>query len=127
MKYLGLDYGDKRIGVAISDEEGKIAFPRTTLENSPSVYSEIKRMCDEEKVEKIILGLPVSFSGGFSAQAKAVQRFGDALRAAVQVPIAYENEIFSTKIAKDSGVAREKTDQSAAAVILQGWLDKMNK
>ena len=82
MKYLGLDYGDKRIGVAISEEEGKIAFPRTTLENSPSVFSEIKKMCEEEKVGKIILGLPVSFSGELSAQAKAVQRFGDALRAA---------------------------------------------
>ncbi len=127
MKYLGLDYGEKRIGVAISDQEEKIAFPRATLANTPLVYSEIRRMCVEEKIGKIILGLPVSFSGGLSAQAKAIQRFGVALGAAVLIPIEYENEIFSTKIAQNSGVKREKTDQSAAALILQGYLDRQKK
>lgn len=127
MRYLGIDYGEKRIGIAISDEEGTIAFPRVTLRNSPSMYLEIKKMCDEENIGKIILGIPISFSGELSAQAKAVQRFGDALRAAVGVPIEYQNEIFSSKIAQDSGVKKEKNDQSAAAVILQGWLDRIRK
>ncbi|MBI3685258.1 Holliday junction resolvase RuvX [Candidatus Azambacteria bacterium] len=127
MRYLGIDYGDKRIGLAISDEDGMFAFPRTTVENSPAVFLEIKKMCEEEKIGKIILGIPVSFSGELSAQAKAVRRFGDMFAETTRIPIAYENEILTTSQAERSGAGRKTIDQSSAALILQGWLDRVKK
>lgn len=127
MRYLGIDCGDKRIGIALSDEDGIFAFPHATLQNSPSVCLEIKKMCEKEKIEKIILGLPVSFSGVLSGQAKAVRRFGDALFAQARIPIAYENEILTTSQAERSGAGRKTIDQSSAALILQGHLDRIKK
>jgi len=119
MKFLGLDFGDKRIGVAISDEEGRMAFPRGVVHNSPRVFSDIQKMCADERVEKIVLGLPIPFSGKSSVQTEAVKRFGVALEAAAGIPVEYANEIFTTKIGK--------SDESAAALILQGWLDRTKK
>jgi len=116
MKYLGIDYGEKRIGLAISDEEGVFAFPHKTIQNSESILKDVKEVCEQESVGEIVLGIPVSLSGGYSAQAKTVQRFGDELGVATNIPIEYENEVFTTKIAK--------TDSGAAALILQIWLDR---
>lgn len=119
MKYLGLDFGGKRIGVAISDDEMKIAFPRITLENSPSVIADIKHMCEEEGVDAVVLGIPVSLSGGISAQAESVRRFGESLHEALGLLVLYENELYTTKMAK--------TDEGAAALILQGYLDRRSR
>lgn len=124
MKYLGIDYGEKRIGIAVSDDGGMLAFPHATVENTPAAFSEIQRICDEEKVDTVVIGIPVSFSGGISPQARIVQRFGDALAAVVHCPIVYENELFTTTMAQRSGASKAMVDKSAAAIILQSWIDR---
>ena len=114
MKYLGLDHGDKRIGIAVSDETMTFAFPRVILHNTKTIFEEIKKICGEEGIAKIVVGMPISFSGGKSAQAEKVERFGEELEAFSGIPVEYENEIFTTKIGRD--------DASAAALILQSYL-----
>lgn len=127
MRYLGIDYGEKRIGIAVSDDSGMLAFPHATVENTPAAFSEIQRIVKEEKIETVVIGLPMSFSGGMSAQAQTVRRFGDALTGMLLCPVAYENELFTTTMAQRSGVSKVTIDQSAAAIILQSYLDRQPK
>lgn len=127
MKFLGIDYGDRRIGIAVSDEGGVFAFPRVVLLNTETLFDEIKKICADEKIEKIIIGIPISFSGDQSAQARKVIEFIKSLQQRITMPIEKENEIFSTKAALDAGSNKEKIDQSAAALILQSYLDRTKK
>ena len=119
MKLLGIDHGDKRIGIAVSDETMTFAFPRVVLHNTKTIFKEIKKICGDENIAKIVVGMPISFSGGKSTQAEKVGRFGEELEMFLSIPVEYENEIFTTKIGRD--------DASAAALILQGYLDRLHK
>ncbi len=119
MRLLGFDYGDKRIGVAVSDEDGVFAFPRVILQNTEKIFDEIKKICSDEKIEKIVLGIPISLRGGKSDQARKTEEFGDKLKAFSGVSVEYENEIFTSKMTQN--------DASAAAMILQSYLDRKNK
>lgn len=127
MKSLGIDYGNKRIGIAVSDDSGILAFPFTTVENTPAAFSEIQRIVKEEKIEAVVVGMPMSFSGGISPQAQTVRRFGDALAGSLTCSVAYENELFTTTMAERSGASKATVDQSAAAIILQSWIDRNKK
>ncbi|MEK7520170.1 MAG: Holliday junction resolvase RuvX [Patescibacteria group bacterium] len=120
MKFIGIDYGDKNIGIAVSDEEGKIAFPRTTIQNDGSAVEAIWKLCTDETIGTIVVGVPISFSGMPSEQEHKTRAFGKLVEHMIaSIPVAYENEIFTTKIGK--------TDAGAAAVILQGYLDRMRE
>jgi len=127
MRYLGIDYGHKRIGIALSDEEGWIAFPMAQFSGVVflRVVREIQKVVKKEKIGKIIIGLPITFGGKESLQARETREFGQKLHNLVQLPIEYENEILSTKMAERGGTAKQKIDSSAAAIILQSYLDKL--
>lgn len=127
MKALSIDYGEKNIGIAISDEEGMMAFPRMTIRNSGFVPDAILRLCEEEKIETIVLGVPVSFSGGESEQARVTVAFGAELAEYTGIPVVHENEVLSSKMADMLGSTKAKRDQNAAAIILQTWLDRIRK
>lgn len=128
MKYLGIDYGDKRVGLAWSDSEGKIAFPRKTLANVGNrVCAEIKKIAKKENISEIVLGLPVTFGGQDSEQTKKVRQFAKKLQGALTLKIEFENEILSSRIARRSAGAKKNVDESAAAIILQSYLDKKNR
>ncbi|MEK7493968.1 MAG: Holliday junction resolvase RuvX [Patescibacteria group bacterium] len=126
MKYLGIDYGEKRIGIAVSDDSGMIAFPHTTVENTSSTLSEIKKICDEEKPATIVIGMPMLI-GEVSPMMRTIQMFGDTVARFIHIPVAYENEIFTTKMAMQSGAKKNTVDQSSAALILQSYLDRQRK
>lgn len=126
MKYLGIDYGEKRIGIAVSDDGGMIAFPHMTIEHTASALSEIKKICDAQKPAHIIIGMPMMI-GGMSPLMRTIQRFGDALARFVQIPVAYENEIFTTIMATKGGATKNTVDQSSAALILQSYLDRLRE
>ena len=126
MRYLGIDYGDARIGIALSDPDGTIAFPQETIQNrgDNEVVRRISGFVKKEHIGHVILGLPISFDGGESEQTKKVRQFAIRLREKISIPLEFENEMLTTKIAKDGGVAKEHADASAAALMLQSYLDK---
>lgn len=126
MKFLGIDYGEKRIGIAVSDDSGMIAFPHATIANTSSTLSEIKKICDEEKPVHIIIGMPMRI-GEVTPLMQTIQRFGEALAQFVHIPVAYENEMFTTKMAARDGAKKDTVDQSSAALILQSYLDRQPK
>lgn len=129
MKYLGIDYGGKRVGLALSDEEGRIAFPRETVENRgpAKLAGYLKKLISRENVEKVIVGLPLGQDGKDTEQTKQVRNFIEALHREITIPIELENELLTTSIARGEGVAKEHVDASAAALILQSYLDRKNK
>lgn len=129
MRYLGIDYGKKRMGLALSDEEGNIAFPRTQLTtyNIQLTTKIISDIIKKEGIEKIIVGLPVTFGGKESAQTAEARAFGEKMREALKVPIEFENEMLTTKMALKGGVAKSKVDAASAAILLQSYLDKTNR
>ena len=122
MRYLGIDYGKKRIGLAISDPEGRLAFPYGRVRDIAGVV----KIAEQEGIEKIVIGVPTLWHGGQSVQMKIVERFAAALGHAVKLEIGFENEMFTSKIAERSS-PKDKADAAAATLILQSYLDRQRK
>ena len=128
---MGLDVGDKRIGVALSDPEGILASPLTIV-NCTDERADLEAIVDiihRNQVGQIIVGLPRSMDGSIGKQAEKVRSFVERLRNHTDVPVAFRDERLSTVSAKRlmQGVRkRGKTrhDAIAAALILQGYLDE---
>ncbi len=124
MKYLGIDYGEKRIGVAISDDFGKMAFAFCVTENSNKFLEYLKNLIKEREINTIVLGLPLGFSMQETEMTKQVKSFGKFLQKELDIEIIFQNEILSTKEVEKSGSAsKNMTDASSAALILQSFLD----
>ena len=119
MRYLGIDYGFRRIGLALLDPEGRMAFPHSTARTLEEAAAIAKR----ERVGAVVIGLPIPFCGEPSAQTRAVRAFAARLKRALQLPMAFENEVFTSKLA-ERHTPKGEADASAAALILQGYLDK---
>jgi putative Holliday junction resolvase len=131
MRVMGLDVGDKTVGVAISDELGICASPRTVLPRDGLEWAAVARMAEEEAVGEIVVGMPVSLSGESGPQAEKVARFIRTLRAKVTAPVREWDERLSTVeaervlLAADASRARRRQviDKLAATLILQSYLD----
>ena len=124
MKYLGIDYGDKRVGIAVSDPEGKIAFPKSTLFNNPRLIENLKRLIKEEKISKIVVGLPLTLDKSETEQSGKTRVFAKNLKNAVNITVDFENEMLTTRLVERAGIKKERIDESSAALILQSCLDK---
>jgi putative holliday junction resolvase len=130
-RLLGLDIGEVRIGVAISDEMGSIASPLTMIPRRGNVIAELQKLIGKYAPSRLVVGLPVGLSGREGPQAEATREYAEELAEAVGLPIEYYDERMSSSIAEETlirqGTRREKRKQQidamAAAVILQGYLD----
>ncbi len=131
-RLLGLDIGEKRVGVAISDETRTLARPLMTIVRASKKedFVQIAALCDKHQIEKIIAGLPKTLRNEEGPQAQRVRRYADALAAAINRPIEFWDERFSSVDAQErlaaSGRktrAKGEVDAAAAAIILQEYLD----
>lgn len=133
MRVLGLDVGERRIGVAVSDALGLTAQQVTVLERRQAA-SDIEAVCDVVKqhaVTQVVVGLPLTLKGERGAQAQRVMAFGDLLRRASGLPIEWIDERFTTAQGQHAltaaGTSRRRRqqviDQVAAQLILQAYLD----
>ena len=128
MRYLGIDYGRARMGVAVGDEETRIAIPRGVIlrENDAGAIAEIRVVIEWERIKKIIMGLPLAHDGVETDESRAARAFAKKLQEKINLPVEFENEIFTTRMAKHEGVKKENRDAASAAIILQSYLDKSN-
>ena len=122
MKYLGIDYGTKRIGIAISDDDGEFAFPKGIIA-APHAISDIAEICEKEHVEAIVIGKSVASNGADNDIVPQTEKFKEKLSEAIKLPIFFQQESFSTVEAHRYQVDAGKRDDSAAAIILQRFLD----
>ena len=132
-RVLGLDIGERRIGVAVSDPTGTVARPLATLVRTSrqSDFQTIRRLIEEHAVDRIVVGLPLSLNGSEGPQARQTRRYSQHLAEAVTVPVEFWDERYSTAVAADILMSRRRrrpsgqntVDALAAAVLLQSYLN----
>jgi putative Holliday junction resolvase len=135
-RYLGIDVGERRIGLALSDPTGVLGTPYAVLDRTRGGrhYERVVEIVEREAVERIVVGLPRTVSGEIGPQARRVQRWAEGLRARVVVPLVYWDEAHSSleaarRLAEGQSARRGARvpgcglDAAAAAVILQDYLD----
>jgi len=139
MKYLGIDYGLKNVGIAVSDESGLLAFPKIVLDNDESLYENILKIIKEEKIEAIVIGESVNFKGEPNPIMKKIVPFKERMEKETELPVYWQKELFTSAEAervqgsplrnirkferKEKSVKLKKNDASAAALILRSFLD----
>jgi len=133
-RLLGIDYGSKRVGIAVSDPLNIIARGVTVIPNSEKLIGEIKRIAGEFDIEKIVVGIPLNLKGQKGSKAEEVEEFIRALEAELGIEIVRQDERFTTMEAhrtlRDMNVGKSKRrsrgtiDEMASALILQGYLDR---
>ena len=131
-KFLGLDFGSKRIGIAISDDDGKIAFPKTILNNDKKLFGNLGKIIKLEKISEIVLGESLNYKGEKNEIMKEIERFKSKLAIEFNLPTHFEQEFLSSFQARNEKKSTMKQlnnetmkiDDSAAAIILQSYLDK---
>ena len=131
---LGLDIGDTRIGVAISDALGVAAHPLCTLtrKNRQVDLIVISDLVSIHEVEGVVIGLPISLDGSLGAQAAAVQKFAKRLEGVLDVPIVFQDERFTTaeaeeilrELGKDAREQKGLIDEVAAVLILKDYMNR---
>jgi putative Holliday junction resolvase len=143
MRFLGIDYGTKRIGVAISDEEGILAFPKEIILNDPNYLKKLEKIIKTENISEIVVGESVDFSGKLNTLSARIEVFILELKEKFKLPIHKQKEFLTSVEARRSGNDRKsfnqsqahsklkqiksgRIDASAAALILQRYLDKKN-
>lgn len=130
---MGIDFGERRIGLAISDPDGKVAIPLTTLARTSdrAAIREIAQIARREEVERLVLGEPVGLDGQRGPNAERVRRFGERLAEASGLPVRLVNESLTSVEAqerlREAGIdpRREpaRIDAVAAQILLQEALD----
>ena len=134
-RILGVDYGDTRIGLAISDSMRSIAFPYKTVDNKSLEYliDFFKKLILDKEIDCLVIGLPIGLNGKDTDQTKKVRIFADSLKV-LNVSIYFQDERLTSVSAKKSlieqniktGFAKEKIDERAASIFLQQFIDHKN-
>jgi putative Holliday junction resolvase len=142
-RFLGIDYGTKRIGVAISDENGTLAFPKEIVLNNADTLKTIGRIIKNDRISEIVVGESVDFSGKLNALSARIEVFILELEEKFKLPIHKQKEFLTSVEARKGGNQKKdfnqsqmhsrikqiksgRIDASAAALILQRYLDKIN-
>jgi putative Holliday junction resolvase len=132
MRYLAIDYGVKRTGLAICDAAETIASPLTVIHGQIDLLKRITDIVRDEKVEAIVLGLPLNMDDSQGPQAKLVFKFADQLKDCIDIPVHFQDERLSTFSAEEKlaaadftrGKKKKRLDAVAAAQILESFLEK---
>jgi len=143
MRFLGIDYGTKRIGVSISDENGTLAFPKEIVLNNADTFAKLRDIIKKENVKEIVVGESVDFRGHLNALSGRIEVFILELKEKFKLPVHKQKEFLTSVEARKSGSSKKdfnpsqahskvkqiksgRVDASAAALILQRYLDKIN-
>ncbi len=120
-KLLGVDFGEKKIGIAISDDEGAFAFPNSIIPNTMGAVSHLARLVLENGIKKVVFGLSQNFEGKENPIMKEARDFSLELKKITNAEVVFQNESFSTVHARENNEG--DVDAAAAALILQRYID----
>ncbi|MFA5778053.1 MAG: Holliday junction resolvase RuvX [Candidatus Paceibacterota bacterium] len=143
-RFLGIDYGTKRIGVAVSDENCILAFPKEIVQNDKNTFDKLGEIIKREKIVEIVIGESVDFSGKLNALSGRIEVFILELKEKFNLPVQKQKEFLTSVEARKSKEGKKdlnktqahskvkqiksgRVDAGAAALILQRYLDKKNK
>lgn len=138
-KYLAIDYGEKRVGIAISDEDKRYSFSREYIINDKNFYDNLMKIIIEENISRIIIGYPLNLYSQKTIQTLKVEEFKAGLenilnKKSIEAEILYYDERFTSRMAEDSiirsGMSKKKrkdkglVDTLSAQILLQDYIDK---
>lgn len=126
MKYLGIDYGKKRIGLAVSDESGKMAFPHSVIFNGKNILEKIAEIAKKENIGGIVMGESENFAGEPNEIMKDIEKFKKEMEEKIGIKVNLEPEFLTSAQAKQIQGENAMHDASAAAIILQSYLDGLH-
>jgi len=124
MRYLGIDYGTRRVGVAVSDERGGIAFPKVVLPNTAQLLPSLSGLCSEYGVSRVVFGDSRDINGVANPVMERAQQCAHELAETCDVDIVWEREDFTSREVREVQGRTRTSDASAAALILQRHLDQ---
>ena len=133
-RIIAIDFGEKRIGIALTDPLMMFAYPLTTLNNDSKLWDNLLKLLNDYIFEKIILGYPLKENGEKSSSTLMVEKFHEELKSKIKIPIELFDERYSSDIAKERILQSVKSkkkrrnkglvDMNAACVILQDYLEQ---
>lgn len=134
-KLLGLDHGDRRFGIALSDAGKIIATPRLVVEGEDALWETLGSLVKEEDIEAVVLGLPLNMDGTEGPRARKVMEFSRVLETKTGLPVLFQDERLSSFEAEsalsEAGIhgrrRKDRVDMVAAQIILQGYLNQINE
>jgi putative Holliday junction resolvase len=121
-RFIGLDVGQKRTGLAVASAGARLAAPYATLETS-KVIEELDRLAAEEELAAVVVGLPRNLEGDDTQQTRWVRQWVKEAKSKLPVPMYWQDEALTTHLAKNRGQKSPQLDAEAASIILQDWLD----
>lgn len=124
MKYLGIDYGKKRVGIAISDEQGRFAFPHSVIANNSELVQNVEEICRKNSVKEIVVGESKDYTGKDNPVMKDIREFVKNLETESGLAVHLEPEFLTTAEAERIQGRNDMTDASAAAIILSSYINK---
>ncbi len=123
MRTLGIDFGSKRIGIALSDESNSFALPYGVVENNEHIVREVKELCTLNDVGEIVVGDSKDFKGEDNVIMQEITPFIESLKQAVTIPVVLHPEFMTSSQAERLQGKNDMLDASAAALILSSYLD----
>lgn len=134
MRYLGVDYGSKKVGLALSDEAGTMGFPYRIVPNTPSLIEDLCSVIEKENIGAVVIGESRNLAGDENPIAKDARALGDGVAKRSGIPIFFESEVFTSTEARRMQVrgknprspkSRKPIDDAAAALILTSFLSRI--
>ncbi len=129
MRYMGIDYGTRKVGIALSDEGGIMGFPHSIVHNDKKLVSHVRALLAAENVQAIVIGESRNLHGGSNPVAEGARTFASRIKEESGLPVFFESEFFTTQEARrdpegvwQSGKSAPAVDASAAALILTSYL-----
>ncbi len=127
MRHLGIDFGTKKVGIAVSDEGGQMGFPHSVVPNDDRLLETVVALLYKQDIEAIVMGESLSLTGAENPVAKEAKQFAQALKAQTGLPVHFEPEMFTTQEAGRGidgarGGTKDNVDAQAAALILTSYL-----
>ncbi len=124
MRLMGIDYGAKRVGVALSDESGRFAYPYSIVKNDKLLLTNVSKVCAKERVGKVILGRSLDYKMQPNEIMTRIEEFKNELEIATGLAVQFEDEFMTTAEAERLQGRGQKIDASAAALILKSYIDR---
>ena len=129
---LAIDYGRSKVGLAMGEMAVKIAFAYKTLPNDGNFFDKLAKIINKEEIKKVIIGLPGHNNFKNSEEAQEIKKLGEKIEAELKLPVAYQEEMFTTKMArnnlKETGMKNleQHDDEESARIILESWMEKQD-
>lgn len=124
MRILGIDYGTKRIGIALTDESGEFAIPKEVIANDKNTFQRLKDIIEENEVAEIVMGESKDFQGKDNTIMEAVHVLKKRLESEIKLPVYFEPEFMTSQEAEKLQGKTGMLDASAAAIILRSYIQR---